>query len=145
MASERVEMHGAFSFVVQIDGIDNASFSECTLPTLEVEIEEEKEGGFNDGTHLLPGRVRRGTMTLKRGITTDSALLKWYLDVLQGQLSNALRQVSVIMFDAEQHPVLRWDFKGAFPQKWTGPSLNTSNSALAIESLELAYESLTVT
>ncbi len=145
MASERVEMHGAFSFVVQIDGIDNANFSECTLPTLEVEIEEEKEGGFNDGTHLLPRRVRRGTMTLKRGITTDSALLRWYLDVLQGQLSNALRQVSVIMLDAEQHPVLRWDFKGAFPQKWTGPSLNTANSALAIESLELAYESLTVT
>jgi len=145
MVSERIEMHGAFSFVVQIDGIDKASFSECTLPTLEVEVEEEKEGGFNEGTHLLPGRVRRGTIVLKRGITADSALLKWYLDVLQGQLADALRQVSVIMFDAEHQPVMRWDFKGAFPQKWTGPSLNTANSALAIESLELAYESLTVT
>lgn len=138
-------MHGAFSFVVQIDGIDKATFSECTLPTLEVEIEEEKEGGYNDGTHLLPGRVRRGTITLKRGITADSELLDWYLQVLQGQLSNAFRQVSVIMMDAMHQPVMRWDFKGAFPQKWTGPSLNTSTSAVAIESIELAYESLTIT
>jgi len=145
MANERVEMHGAFSFVVQIDGIDKATFSECTLPTLEVEIEEEKEGGYNDGTHLLPGRVRRGTITLKRGITADSELLDWYLQVLQGQLSNAFRQVSVIMMDAMHQPVMRWDFKGAFPQKWTGPSLNTSTSAVAIESIELAYESLTIT
>jgi phage tail-like protein len=145
MVSDRVEMHGAFNFVVQIDGIENAIFSECTLPTLEVEVEEEKEGGFNDGTHLLPSRVRRGTISLKRGITTNSALLKWYLDILQGQICKALRQVSIIMFDSELKPVLRWDFKGAFPQKWIGPSLNTTNSSLAIESLELAYESLTVT
>ena len=145
MVSDRIEMHGAFSFVVQIDGIENATFSECTLPTLEIEVEEEKEGGFNDGTHLLPGRVRRGTITLKRGVTTGSALLKWYLDILQGQISKALRQVSIIMYDAESNPVLRWDFKGAFPQKWSGPSLNTTNSSLAIESLELAYERLTVT
>ena len=43
MTGDRLEIHGAFSFVVQIDGIENAVFHECTLPTLEVEVEEEKE------------------------------------------------------------------------------------------------------
>ena len=142
--SKRPEAHPAFRFAVQIDGITEALFSECTLPSLEVEVEEEKEGGFNRGTHLLPGRVKKGSLTLKRGLTTSSALLAWYVDVMQGLVQENLRQVSVILYDSLGEQVMRWDFSGAYPNKWSGPKLNSAANEIAIETLELSFESVTV-
>lgn len=141
---ERPDAHPAFRFAVQIDGLAEAHFTECTLPALEVEVEEQKEGGFNAGTHLLPGRVRKGTLTLKRGLVTASDLLQWYADVMQGQLAKARRQVSITLLDSEGEPVLRWDFAGAFPSKWSGPELSAGSTTIAVESLELSYESVRV-
>ncbi|MBC7255996.1 MAG: phage tail protein [Chloroflexi bacterium] len=145
MIGRRSEIYAAYRFVVQIDGVPEAYFTECTLPTLEVEVEEEKEGGYNTGTHLLPGRVRRGSLTLKRGLARSSALLAWYLSVMQGQITKAQRQVSVMLLDENGAPILRWDLQNAYPTKWTGPTLNTSRSDAAIETLELAFESVVVT
>jgi phage tail-like protein len=141
---ERPDAHPAFRFAVQIDGLAEARFTECTLPALEVEVEEQKEGGFNAGTHLLPGRVRKGTLTLKRGVVSASDLLQWYADVMQGQLSKARRQVSITLLDDEGQPVLRWDFGGAYPNKWSGPELSAGSATIAVESIELSYESVRV-
>jgi phage tail-like protein len=143
-SAPRPEAHPAFRFVVQIDGISEAVFTECTLPSLEVEVEEHKEGGFNTGTHLLPGRVTKGTVVLKRGLASSSALLAWYTAVMEGQIGSARRQVSVILYDSQGEPVLRWDFGGAYPHKWSGPTLNAGSNEIAIESLELSFESVTV-
>ena len=142
--TKRPEAHSAFRFAVQIDGIAEAFFTECTLPTLEVEVEEQKEGGFNEGTHLLPGRVKKGTVTLRRGLATSSALLGWYTAVMQGQVRESRRQVSVILYDSLGDQVMRWDFGGAYPHKWSGPTLNAASNGIAIESLELSFESVTV-
>jgi hypothetical protein len=35
-----------------------------------------------------------------------------------------------------------WDFKEAFPYKWTGPELRSDSSNVAIESVELAHRGL---
>jgi phage tail-like protein len=140
----RVEAHPAFRFVVQIDGNPEAVFTECTLPSLEVEVEEHKEGGYNTGTHLLPGRVRKGTITLKRGLTSSSALLAWYRAVMEGQVGASRRQVSVVLYDSQGEAIMRWDFDGAYPHKWSGPSLSAGSSEVAIETLELSFESVEV-
>ncbi len=145
MSSPWTEVFPAFRFVVEVEGLPPAQFHECTLPTLEVEVEEEKEGGFNQGTHLLPGRVKRGNLTLKRGLGPASPFLRWYADVMQGNLGAVRKQVSVTLLDSLGVPVMRWDMIGVYPTKWTGPSLNTSSKDLAIETLELTFESVTVT
>jgi phage tail-like protein len=136
--------HPAFRFVVQIDGIESATFTQCTLPSLEIEVEERKEGGFNDGTHILPTRVKKGTITLKRGMLSGTELLAWYLAVMSGQIAKSRRQVSIIMLDSQGEEIMRWDFAGVYPVKWTGPELDAASNKVAIEALELAYESLTV-
>lgn len=146
---EPIEIHSAFRFTVEIDGIAYAAFTECTLPNLEVETLEVKEGGHNEYTHKLPMRVKTGNITLRHGITKGVDLLKWYLQILQGQISDATRQVSVVMYGhlaAEQKigPVVRWNFEKAYPVRWTGPTLKTDDAALAIEVLELAHHGFTV-
>jgi len=147
--STTAEVYATYPFVVQIDGTPHAVFTECTLPNLEVEVEEVKEGGFNAGTHLLPGRVKKGSIILKRGLVKSSRLLEWYRNIMQGKVSDR-RNVSVIFYDS--HPdhrprpreVIRWNFEGAYPHKWTGPLLKTDSNEVAIETLEFSFESVTV-
>jgi phage tail-like protein len=139
-----VESHAAFRFAVQIDGNTEAVFTECTMPTLEVDIHEQQEGGLNDAVHLIPGRIKAGKISLKRGITTSSDLLKWYVDVARGQILSSKRKVSVIMYDSTANEIMRWNFEDAFPSRWTGPTFNAARSEVAIETLELSYKSMDV-
>jgi len=141
---ERIEAHAAFRFAVQFGGSEQAVFTECTLPSLEVDVHEQKGGGYNKGVHLLPGPVKAGRITLKRGVTQSSELLKWYSDVASGNAQKAERNVSVIMYDSEQNEVMRLDFSRAYPVKWAGPTFRTADSAVAIETLELAFAEVEV-
>ncbi|RME39057.1 MAG: phage tail protein, partial [Deltaproteobacteria bacterium] len=77
--------------------------------------------------------------TVKRGITQSTELLKWYRDVANGQLQDAERNISVVMYDSQLNEVMRWNFDRAFPVKWTAPTFKTSENAIAIETLELAF------
>lgn len=138
-SGQRIEPHATFRFSVQIDGIDEAVFSECSLPDLEVDVEEQKEGGYNTGTHQLPGPVKASRITLKRGVTESNQLLNWYRDVASGNLSEAERQVSVVMYDSTLSEIMRWNFVRAYPAKWSGPAFNTGENAVAIETLELVF------
>jgi phage tail-like protein len=137
-SGQRVEVHAAFHFTVEIDGIDGAVFNECTLPPLEVETVEQKEGGYNTGVHLLPGRVKAGRITLKSGVVKSSKLLNWYQDTVNGKLEPA--SVTIKMVDPKDgQDVLSFRFASAYPVKWSGPSFKTSESTVAIETLELAF------
>lgn len=142
--SRRVEAHPAFRFAVQIDGVTEAVFTECTLPTLEVEVHEQKEGGLNNAVHQLPGRIKAGKITLKRGITHSSVLLAWYMDIARGKIEDSKRQVSVVMYDSTAEELLRWNFEQVYPTKWTGPSFGSGKSEIAIEALELAFQAVDV-
>lgn len=140
---ERVEVHDGFRFVVDIHEGD-LFFTECTLPSLEVEVTEQKEGGYNAGVHLLPGPVKAGRLTLKRGITKSSALLAWYAQVARGEVKGAMRNVTLTMLDSLGQPVMRMDLLRAYPVKWSGPSFRAGDSAIAIETLELAFAEVQV-
>ena len=142
LVGQRAEVHAAFRFAVQINGITEAVFTECSLPTLEVEVHQQMEGGLNHAVHQIPGRVKGGTITLKRGLTASSALLQWYMSVATGSI--VPRAASVIMYDSMAVELLRWNFEGAFPTKWTGPSFNSGGDQAAIETLELSYQSMAV-
>jgi phage tail-like protein len=136
---QRADPYSSFRFAVQIDGIDEAVFSECTLPALEIDVHEQKEGGYNTGTHQLPGPVKGGRIILKRGITESSELLAMYMNVAAGNLVGVERQISVVMYDSKLTEVMRWNFLRAYPVKWSGPSFRTADNNIAIETLELVF------
>lgn len=143
-SGQRTEIHAAFRFAIQIDGITEAVFTECTLPALEVEVHQQLEGGLNDAVHQIPGRVKAGKITLKRGVTTSSELLKWYMDVAQSKITASQRKVSVVMYDSQSTELLRWNFENAFPSKWSGPAFSSEKNQVAIETLELSYQRIDV-
>ncbi len=141
---EPIEIHASFRFTVNIDGMSYAAFTECTLPSLQVETQDIKEGGQNEYVHRLPMRIKAGSITLRHGITRDAEMLKWYLQVLNGDIAKATRTVEVIMYGADLKTLATWTFERAYPIKWSGPTLKTDDRALAIEVLELAHHGFSV-
>jgi len=131
--------HGSFRFSVAVDGINYAAFTEFTLPSLQVETLDIKEGGQNAFAHKLPVRVTAGSATLKHGIATDFSLLNWYLDVLKGDIASATRQVTVVMYNESHLPLMTWAFRNAYPVKWGGPSFKTDNNSVSIEEIEFVH------
>lgn len=139
------EIHSGFRFTVAIDNINFAAFNEFRLPNLQVETMDIKEGGQNQYIHKLPVRVNVGTASLKQGVTRDFALLNWYMQVMKGDMAGAARQVTVVMFDVKRLPLIVWNFRDAYPVKWTGPSLKSDVSAVAIEELEFVHHGFEIT
>ncbi len=130
----------AFRFELRLDDLEAGGFSEVGGLELETEVQDYAEGGLN--THVLqfPTRTRQTKLVLKRGIV-DRALWRWYWDLVQGRVTRKSGSVRV-KDPAGGDDVLEFHFRDAFPSKWTGPELNASQSAVAVETLELTHEGL---
>lgn len=129
-------------FYVSIEGVtgEQALFTEASGLQLEIEVFEYTEGGVNSFVHKLPGRTKVGNLTLKRGMTNSKAFLEWISNVALGKIER--KNVSIVMFNAKGDELMRWNYDGMYPVKWTGPHYEASGNAAAIESLELAHSGL---
>jgi phage tail-like protein len=132
---------GELRFRIAIDGVEIGRFSECTGLSAEWDIQSYPEGGENRFEHKLRGRLKYPNLVLKRGVTHEDALLKWFF---KSQDRDKRGSVTLTLLGPEGKPVRTFAFAGAFPVKWTGPNLNAGSNNIAIESLELAHEGLVV-
>ncbi|MCB9137785.1 MAG: phage tail protein [Caldilineaceae bacterium] len=131
----------SFRFVVSVDGETLGAFTECTLPTVEVEIEEIKEGGLNVYTHQLPGRRKQSRLVLKRGVG-KGALVQWFLEMMAEEIER--KPIAVTLLDEKGQVAAVWRIEDAFPVKWVGPNLNSGDGAIAVQTLEFAGGEITV-
>ena len=137
----RGAVNAAFRFVVSVEGEGQAAFTECTLPTVEWEVQQVKEGGLNTFVHQLPGQRKPGKLQLRNGVG-QSAILDWYLASMEG--TPARKAVTIALLDAEKQTVLTWHLDGAFPTKWQGPQLKSDAKTVAIQTLELVCGEISV-
>ena len=138
--AEREDPYLSFRFLVEIQGLIVAGFSEISGLQAETETEEVREGGVNDHVHKLPKITKYPNLTLKRGITDSDALWKWHQDVVNGKVKT--RTVRVIVMDSEGNEKWHWYFYEAYPVKWVGPDLKADSSTVAIETLELVHNGI---
>jgi phage tail-like protein len=136
---QRIDPFENFRFRVEIEGIQQAGFRECTGLGSHIEVVEFREGtDVAGGVRKIPGRVRYPDIVLKWGVTTSRELYDWHLAVINGQLQR--KSGSIVLLDSERQEVLRWNFSGAWPSKWDGPTLNAMSNDVAIESLTITCE-----
>jgi phage tail-like protein len=130
-----------FNFSVEINGVFVAGFSEASGLQAEIEVQEYREGGFNDHIHKRAGPARYpSNLILKKGVTDNTELFSWYSDVMSGKIVR--KPVDVVLMDSSGQEWRRWKFRKAYPVKWNGPDLKAAASEIAIETLELAHEGL---
>lgn len=140
----------AFNFLVEVtvpglgEKLCSAAFSECDGLEMSLEPKTIREGGRNSGPVHLAGPVSYAQLTLKRGMTANVDLWRWFERVAGGE--GGLRgTVGVVMLAADrttrQH---RFELQGCLPVKVKAPALNAKEGILAIEEMVVAYESLTL-
>ena len=134
----RIDPYGRYNFLLEIDGVAKAGFSEVSGLSTETAVIEYREGGDRTPSRKIPGLTKYSNLVLKRGLTQDRALWDWRKTVIDGVVRRA--NMSLVLLDDARQPVARWNFRDAWPCKWEGPALNAKSSEVAIETLELAHE-----
>lgn len=138
MVSERSDPFAQFNFIVELDGIEVAGFTEVGGIAAESDVIEYREGADTPTVRKLPGLLSYSNITLKKGYTTNSELWDWRKTTLDGITER--RGGSIILLDEARTPVLRWNFVNGWVSKYEGPALNSTTNEAAIESIEIAHE-----
>ena len=134
----RVDPYQSFRFRLEIDGIIQGGFTECSGFGSSVEVVEYREGGDPMTVRKLPGKATYPDITLKWGITDSRELYNWHTTALTG---NPLRKNgSIVLFDFAGNEKVRWNFFQAWASKYDGPSLNATGNEVAIDSLTIVCE-----
>lgn len=116
-------------------------FTEVTGLDASLTVEDYIEGGENSYVHKFPTRITYQNITLKRGVVTVSEdLWNWHFSYVSGK--GKRRDGLIFLRNELLVPVKIWIFKRGLPLKWTGPALNAGQSAVAVESIEIAHEGL---
>lgn len=128
----------------------SASFTECSGLGMDIESTTFYEGGVNNQQRIMLGNAKFDNVTLKRGLTNDSAFLGWACRMLTAltpndkNVSAYRRNVNILLFNQAGETVQIWTLIGAVPISWKAPSFTADGSDVAIEELTLAYEGLKV-
>ena len=140
MAIIKQDPYRSCNFLVEIDGITQAGFQECSGLDSSTGSIDYREGNDGRQARKVPGMNTFSPISLKRGITDSDELWKWRKTVADGKVER--RNGSVVLLDEKGDAKIRWSFRNAWPSKWTGPAFNASGNAIAIESLEITHEEL---
>lgn len=127
-------------FLVEIDGIVQAGFSECSGFGSEIQVIEYREGGDPTTARKLPGMATYPDISLKWGITDSSELYNWHQAALSGQIER--KNGSIVVLNDLGEEKVRWNFFNAWPSKYSGPSLNATGNEVAIDTLTVSCERL---
>jgi phage tail-like protein len=149
----RPDPYPAFNFYIEIEGLLVGGFSECSGLQVETEVEEYAEGGLNEYSHHFRGRTTYPPLVLKHGLTMFDDLWWWQQDVTDGKVRRRNGTIYLLSplpakvplptaLASTPVPVTWWNFKNAFPVKWTGPEFKADASGVAFESVELVHEGL---
>jgi len=137
---QRDNPYSSFNFLVEIDGVASAGFAEADLPAGRIETIEYREGGDKtSAARKLPGRVSYDNVVLRRGLVGRTDLYDWWRAVRDGAPDR--RNVVIVLLDEAREPVQRWLLRDAWPTRLAYSSLDAAKNEVAIETLELTYES----
>lgn len=134
----RQDPYKNYRFLVEIDGIVQAGFAECSGFGSEVQVVEYREGGDATTSRKLPGMAKYPDISLKWGITDSRELYDWHLAAVNGQTQR--KNGSIVVLDDTGQEKVRWNFFGAWPSKYAGPSFNAKGNDVAIETLTVSCE-----
>lgn len=145
MAIEDLDPFGNYYFSLEIDGVELAHFLEFSGLKTSAEVYEIQEGGFNGGTHKRPGASSYENIILKYASSASTQLAEWRDRYMLDQFdTRAEGSAAIVVRSNAGDEVRRYTFNQLWPVSWEGPSLASGGSDLAVETLELAYDSLYV-
>lgn len=132
-------------FHFQVDwGGTKLGFSEVSGLNVETQVIEYRDGIMPEYSKVkMPGMQKFGNLTLKRGMfQSDNEFYDWWNTVKQTKIER--RDITISLLNEEHEPVMTWKVKNAWPTKVQSTDLKADGNDVAIETLELAHEGLTM-
>jgi phage tail-like protein len=119
-------------------------FTEVSGLDIEIEAVSFREGSSPEDTfRKIPGLRKFSDITLKREIVKgDNDFFNWINTKQIGVIER--RDITIRLLDETHQPVVVWKVRNAFPVNYYGPILNANDGGLAMETLVLTHEGISV-
>jgi phage tail-like protein len=134
-----------FRFAVDLGFGVPASFQEVSGLESETQVIEYRHGDHGSFSPIKMPRITKfATVTLRKGVlAADPRFWTWYDQMKMNAIER--RTVTVDLLDEAGKPVMRWALANAWPTKISMVDLKSDGNEVAIETMEIAHESLSVT
>ncbi len=125
-------------------GTDSFSFTEVSGLDVETEVIEYRDGYSKESSKIkMPGMQKYSNITLKRGVfKADGNFYLWWNSYKLNKIER--RDVTVKLLNEEHDPVVTWTAINAWPVKIQSTDLKADGNEVAIESMEIVHEGLTI-
>jgi len=133
-----------FHFSVEIPDVGVIAFRDASVLDIEPSLVQFRKAKRPNVAPTKPPAVERtGTVTMKRGVLTkNKAFIAWYKSIGENQAKRTM--VTITLMDESGNSVMTWKLTNALPTKITSADLDAAGNEVAIESLEIAHDRLTV-
>lgn len=135
-----------FNYAIEVDGPVKCEgyFTDVSGITSENEVVEHKvvNDKGQESVQKIPGRIKYTDITLKWGLTDNLSFWDWRQMVVEGKMDDARANCSIVMFDRDYTPIVRWDIENAWPTKVSGPSLSSGSNEFSVEELTITHEGI---
>ncbi|GAA0873864.1 phage tail protein [Wandonia haliotis] len=132
-----------FYFQVKL-GDTEVAFQEVSGLDIEAQIIEYRHGNSKEfSTIKMPGIKKTGNVTLKKGVfVKDNAFWDWFNQIKMNTIER--KTVVISLLDEEGNPTMVWTLNNAWPTKITGTDMKSDGNEVAVETIEVAHEGLTI-
>ncbi|MEG4069213.1 phage tail protein [Microcoleus sp. Pol11C2] len=141
-APHQADPYMGYNFFVEWEGLIYAGFRECSGLAGTRNSQDYREGTDPPTMRKLGGMLTYPNITLRRGVTDNQDLWKWWQTNANGIALR--RDISIVMLNHGGEEKIRWNLSHCWPITWTAPEFNATSEEVAIEALELVHEGFTV-
>jgi len=133
-----------FHFEVKWDS-EVMSFQEVSGLDTEAQPIEYRHGDSPEfPTIKIPGIKKYGNVTMKKGIfKSDNKFGDWLSEIKMNTIKRM--PITISLLDEAGAPTMVWTLTNAWPTKITGPDLKSDGNEVAIETIEIFHEGITIT
>lgn len=132
-----------FYFSIDLGGTE-ARFNQVSGLDTETQVIEYRSGDSKDFSSVkMPGIKRTSNVVMRKGIfAQDNGFWDWYSQI---KLNTIKRQtVTIKLLDEGGNPTMVWTLANAWPTKITSTDLKADGNEVAIETIEIAHEGVTI-
>lgn len=107
-------------------------------------IEYRKSNSKLFSTQKMPGITKYGNITMKRGVfVNDNTFWNWHKEISMNTVKR--RTVLIKLLDEDGNVTMQWQLDNAWPTKITSTDLKSDGNEVAVDSIEIAHEQITIT
>lgn len=132
-----------FYFQVKWDS-EVMSFQEVSGLEVEAQPVEYRHGDSPEFSSVrMPGIKKSGHVTMKKGVfKSDNKFWDWFSQIKMNTIKRL--PVTISLLDETGAPTMVWTLANAWPTKISGTDLKSDGNEVAIETIEIAHEGITI-